>query len=94
MLSRDQLPQDSLKLDRFGTGFTSHLLKPESGLTEEFLAFRSALKERRLSSATLVVLSEEVQSAWRTKASGSLSARSTIKFMIQTLLLKRVFDFK
>ena len=47
MLSRDQLPAKTRsKLDRFGTGFTSHLLKPESELTEEFLAFRSALKER------------------------------------------------
>ena len=47
MLSRDQIPAKTRsKLDRFGTGFTSHLLKPESELTEEFLAFRSALKER------------------------------------------------
>lgn len=47
MVSRDQIPQKiRSRLDRYGTGFTSHLLKPDSELTEEFLTYRRAFKDR------------------------------------------------
>jgi small subunit ribosomal protein S9 len=47
ILSRDQIPQKIRnRLDRYGTGFGTHLLKSENDLTDEFIAFRRVLKER------------------------------------------------
>ena len=36
---------NKIKMERYGTGFSSNLLKEESELSEDFVAFRSSLRK-------------------------------------------------
>ena len=62
MRSRSDIPRNlAYKMEKYGTGFSSNLLKDESELSEEFVAFRSSLRSEGFQQETLVLLSEEVR---------------------------------